>query len=302
MIYLILATICSAMIALIFKYTENSHSDRYVITSSNYFIASVTSLFLILGKKLFAGIKMDTSFVIEMKLALTSDYILSPYSSIVWGALVGFIAGAFCFLSFIYYQRSVNENGVSITGTVGKLGILIPMIFSIIFWKEYPSYIQWIGITLSLFSILIVNLSRESIKTFDFKLILILLFAFGGLTEFSSKIYQKYALNDYKDIYLFVRFFVAFIISFAYMFKMKSRITKKDIYIGFIVGIPNLLTSYFIILALDTLKTSVVFPLFSAGSIVLINIGGVLIFKETISRKNKVATLLIIFALVLMNI
>jgi len=220
----------------------------------------------------------------------------------VWGSLVGLIAGAVCFLSFIYYQKSVKENGVNITGTVGKLGILIPMIFSIIFWKEYPSYLQWVGITLSIVSILIVNLSMKSIKTFDVKLILILLFIFGGLTEFSSKIYQKYALNEYKDIYLFVRFFVAFLISFAYMFKMKSKVTKKDIYIGFIVGIPNLLTSYFIILALDTLKTSVVFPLFSAGSIVLINIGGVLIFKEKISKKNKVATALIIFSLVLINI
>jgi len=302
LLYLILATVCSAMIALIFKYTENSDSDRYVITSSNYFIAFVASLFMIFSKSLFTNINMDTSFLSEMNLALNSDYILSPYSSVVWGVLVGFIAGAICFLSFIYYQRSVKENGVSITGTVGKLGILIPMIFSIIFWKEYPSYLQWVGITLSIVSILIVNLSMKSIRTFDVKLILILLFVFGGLTEFSSKIYQKYALNEYKDVYLFVRFFVAFLISFAYMFKMKSKVTKKDIYIGFIVGIPNLLTSYFIILALDTLKTSVVFPLFSAGSIVLINIGGVLIFREKIPRKNKVATAMIIFALVLINI
>ncbi|MGB3367779.1 MAG: SMR family transporter [Acidaminobacteraceae bacterium] len=302
MLYLILATICSATIALIFKYTENSNLDRYVITSSNYFIASVTSLFMIFSKKIFTSIDMDTSFVKEINIALTSDYILSPYSSIVWGVLVGLIAGVFFFLSFIYYQKSVNENGVGISGTFGKLGILIPMMFSVIFWKEYPSYLQWVGIVLSIVSILIVNLSMKSIKTFDVKPTLILLFAFGGLAEFSSKIYQKYALNQYKDVFLFVIFFVAFIISVAYTFKMKSKVTKKDIYTGFIVGIPNLFSSYFIILALDTLKTSVVFPLFSAGSIVLINIGGVLIFKEKIPKKNKVATAMIIFALVLINI
>lgn len=303
MIYLILAIICSATIALIFKYTENTKSDRYVITSANYLIAFMTSFFMIISKKLLVDLDISDSFSSEISKALLNEgYILSSYSSIVWGILVGLIAGVFFFLSFIYYQKSVKENGVGISGTFGKLGILIPMIFSVVFWREYPSLLQWIGIIISIASILIVNLSMESIKEFDVKPTLILLFAFGGMAEFSSKIYQKYALNDYKDVFLFIVFFVAFFISVGYAVKMKSKVTKKDLITGFIVGIPNLFSSYFVILALDSLKTSVVFPLFSAASIVLINLGGVLIFKEEITRKNKVATGLIILALVLINI
>lgn len=303
MIYLLLATICSATIALIFKYTENSNTNRYVITSSNYFIAFSTSLFMILNKKLFVSLEVKSSFISEVKLLFSGDaYILSPYSSIVWGVLIGSIAGIFFFLSFIYYQKSVKENGVGISGTFAKLGILIPMIFSIIFWREYPSIFQWIGISLSIVSILIVNLSSKTLEKFDFKSTLILLFISGGMAEFSNKFYQKYALNDYKDVFLFTIFLVAFLISIFYTLKEKSVFTKKDVITGFLVGIPNLFSSYFIILALDTLKTSVVFPLFSAGSILLINIGGVLIFKEKIERKNKVAISLIIVALVMINI
>lgn len=302
MFYLFLAILCSSSIALIFKYTESGQSNRYVITSSNYFIAFMTSLFMIIIKKLFVDIDTNQSFSQELILAIKGNTLLSPYSSIIWGICLGLVAGVFFFLSFIYYQKSVRENGVGISGTFGKLGILIPMIFSILIWKEYPSLLQWLGIIISIASILIVNLSRESITSFDLKPTLILLFIYGGMAEFSSKIYQKYGLNEFKDVFLFVIFLVAFLISLYYAYRMKAEYSKKDIYTGFIVGIPNLFSSYFIILALDSLKTSVVFPIFSAGSIILINLGGFLIFKEKLARKNVVATLMIIFALILINI
>ncbi|WP_414839418.1 EamA family transporter [Carnobacterium sp. TMP28] len=302
MFYLTLAIICSASIALIFKYTEGTNANRYVITSANYFIAFAISLFLIFSKGLLVGMTRENSFLSEFSLlASNSNYILSPYSSMIWGLIIGGIFGSFFFLSFVYYQKSIKENGVGISGTIAKLGILIPMIFSIVIWKEFPSTIQWIGIILSLVSILIVNLSQKSLETFDVKPTLIFLFIFGGMAEFSSKFYQKYALNDYKDIFLFALFFVAFLISIFYTFRKKGEITKKDILIGFAVGIPNLFSSYFLILALATLKTSVVFPIYSAGSIVLINIGGFLLFKEKIAKKNQVAIILTIIALILIN-
>lgn len=303
MFYLFLAIICSSSIALIFKYTENSNSNRYVITSSNYFIAFTTSLFMILSRGLLSGVEKEISFIEDFKLLATNNlHILSPYSSIIWGLIIGAISGAFFFFSFTYYQKSVKENGVGVSGTIAKLGILIPMIFSIIIWKEFPTPIQWIGIMLSLLSILIVNLSPKSIEKFDIKPTIILLFIFGGMAEFSNKIYQKYALNRFKDVFLFSIFFVAFLISIFYTLRKKSKIRKKDILTGFAVGIPNLFSSYFLILSLDTLKTSVAFPIYSAGSIVLINIGGFLIFKEHIERKNKVAIFLTIIALVLINL
>lgn len=71
---------------------------------------------------------------------------------------------------------------------------------------------------------------------------------------------------------------------------------------GFSVGIPNLFSSYFLILALDSLKTSVVFPIYSAGSIVLITFGSFIIFKEKINNKNKMAIILTIIALIMINL
>ena len=295
--------ICSATIAMIFKYTENKNSNRYLITSSNYFIAFSISLFLVFNKKLFTGLVKEQSFLSELKLLFSSaTYSFTPYGSVMWGLLIGGISGLFFFFSFIYYQKSVKENGVAISGTFAKLGILIPMIFSIILWKEFPTTFQWLGIGLSLVSIVIVNLSPKSLEKFDIKPTIILLFIFGGMAEFSNKIYQQYASNDYKDIFLFAIFFVAFLISMIFTLKDTSKINKRDILTGLAVGVPNLFSSFFLILSLDSLKASIAFPIYSAGSIVLINLGGLLIFKEKISNKNKVAIGLIIIGLILINI
>lgn len=303
MFYLFLATLCSASIALIFKYTENSDTNRYVITSANYFMAFFASLVMIFRKGLFVDLGVRVPFLDELgQVILSENQVLSQYGSVIWGVLIGSIAGLFFFLSFIFYQKSVKENGVGLSGTFAKLGILVPMVFSIILWKELPSFLQWIGIAISICSILIVNLSKVSSDRLDFNKTLILLFLFGGMAEFSTKIYQKYGLNDYKDVFLFMVFLIAFFISTYYTVKLKSKIVASDVWIGFAVGIPNLFSSYFLILALDTLKTSIVFPLYSAGSIVLINIGGLLLYKEKISGKNKLAIVLTIIALILINL
>ena len=304
MFYLFIATLCSATIALIFKYTESSKTtNRYLLTSSNYFICFIISLLMALYKGLLTNIVKEQSFFTEFKYLLSQDsYVLSPYSSTIWGIITGIVFGAFFFLGFYYYQKSVRENGVGITGTFGKLGILIPVAFSIIIWKEIPTLIQWIGIILSIIAIIIVNLSPESLEKFDIKATLILFFLFGGMSDFSNKVYQKYALNDYKDVFLFSVFFVAFLVSMYFTLRNKTTFNIKDMLTGFAVGIPNLFSSYFLILSLDTLKASVAYPLFSAGGILLINVGGYIIFKEKISRKNKFAIGLIVAASVLINI
>lgn len=302
MIFLLLATLCSASIALIFKYTESANTNRLVITSANYFIAFTTSLIMIASKGLIEGIDWSYSFTNEFSLMLAQPgYVFSTYASMIWGMIIGTVAGFFFFASFIFYQKSVRENGAGLSGAFGKIGILIPMIFSIVLWREYPTSLQWVGIVLAIFSILLVNLSTKSTEKLDVKYLLILLFVFGGLAEFSNKIYQNYALNDYKDVFLFFVFFTAFLISITYTLRRKSQIKRRDIFTGFAVGIPNLFSSYFLILALDTLKTSVVFPIYSAGSIVLITIGSFLIFKERIANKNKVAILLTVIALIMIN-
>jgi len=304
MIYLLLAIICSASIALIFKYSESRNLDRYQVTSANYFVASTISLIMFFKEGLL-DIEFNKSlsgYIEEIYIGVINNELLSNESSFIWAIIIGLMTGVFFFLSFIYYQKSVRENGVGLTGTFGKLGILIPMTFSIILWKEFPTGIQWVGIILSITSIIIINISFKNETFNDIKFSLLLLFLFGGVGEFSNKIFQKYSVLEYKSLFLFFVFFTALLISLYFTIKNNKKICKLNLFVGILVGIPNLFSSYFLIISLNYMKTSVVFPIYSAMSIVFISIFGVILFKERLSRKEIISIVMTIIGLALINI
>jgi multidrug transporter EmrE-like cation transporter len=302
--FLILAIICSSSIALIFKYTEGNGMNRYAVTSANYLIAFLVSIIMFLydnSLNLSFSLSISTFLSEASSVIFSNSTLFSAESSVIWAMLIGCFAGVFFFLSFVYYQKSVKENGVGLSGTFGKLGILIPMIFSIILWNEIPTLVQWTGIVLSLLSIIIVNFSIKDLTSKSLNWTLILLFIFGGMAEFSNKIFQKYSITEYKNLFLFFVFFIAFLISIFFTIKEKKPVSNKDILLGLLVGIPNLFSSYFLIIALNYITTSVAFPIYSAGSILIINLGGFIIFKEKLSKKDTFAVIMTLFALILIN-
>lgn len=302
MFYLILAILCSSSIALIFKYTEGNNMNRYAVTTMNYFTAFIVCFIMLIINKL-EILSLSGNFYNEfVQVVLNGSGSFSKYGSLIWAILIGIFAGAFFFLSFIYYQKSVKKNGASLSGTFGKLGILIPMCMSIILWNEYPTSLQWVGIALSIISIIIVNLSFDKNNLNGVNFTLILLFFFGGMAEFSNKIFQKYSLIEYKDVFLFFVFFISFLISLYSTLRSKNKVISKDLFIGFLVGIPNLFSSFFLILALNTVKTSVAFPIYSAASIILISLGSFVIFKEKLRKKDITAMIITIIALMIINV
>ena len=302
MIYLIFAILCSSAIDLLFKYSERIGAKIYTVTCSNYLIAFLTSIIMIIYKQNYDVTKGNLSFISEFSRAISSaDYIMSPYSSIIFGLILGPVAGIFFFSSFIYYQKSVKVNGVSLSGTFSKLGVLVPMILSIVLWNEIPTLIQAAGIAVTVVAIIIVNRSSDKESELSVNRSLMALFFLGGMVEFSNKIYQKYAMIEYKEVFLFMVFVSAFIISLGFLIREKTRIELRDVAVGFAVGIPNLFTSYFLIMALDTIKASVAFPVFSAGTILIITAAGSVIFREQIAPKNRIAIVLVITAIILMN-
>jgi len=308
MIYLFLAIICSSSIALIFKYSEGNAMNRYAVTSANYFTAFTVSLFMILFQppiKIYGMNISLTNFTHEFtKVILKNNGVFSEGASFTWAILLGLIGGILFFLSFIYYQKSVGKNGAAISGTFGKLGILVPMICSVIIWKEIPGILQWVGIFIALFSIVFVNFSSKKGENGNIciNLTLILLFLFGGMAEFQNKLFQQYALTEYKNVFLFFIFVMAFFLSLYFVVKSRKKVMKKDLIVGFLVGIPNLFSSYFLIMALSFMPTSIAFPIYSSGSIIFISLGEMLLYKEKLSKKNKIAILLVIIALILINI
>jgi drug/metabolite transporter (DMT)-like permease len=293
--------------AIIFKISENNKLNRYAVTTFNYITAVFISLILILqSKNKIPNIEVS-NFLAEAYNVISNNNIFSIEYTLTWCIFLGGITGVLYLTSLLMYQLCVHKEGMSLTGTFSKLGILVPTLLSISLWGEVPSNFQWIGIILSILSILIINLDFSSNK-FNYRSIkwsLILLFFINGFTEFTSKIFEKYTLVQYKSIFLFFVFFTAFLLSLVLLyisFKKGTSITKYDIITGICVGIPNLFSTFFLINSLKYIQASIAFPTYSVGTILVINISGIMVFKEILSKKEILGILTTLIAILFLNI
>ncbi len=303
MLNLLAAIVCSTAIALILKYGEERRHSRYVILAMNYTTATAISLWMTLRGNLFryfGGISPSV-LIQQMNSGHSADGFLSPESSSLWALIIGIPTGILYFLGFYYYQRSVNESGVGMAGSYAKMGILVPMILSMIFWREFPTGVQWAGMLLALTAIGMVNLkfSPGSNVFSDVKPALLLLFLSCGVSEFTNKLYQRFGMLEFKGLFLLFLFATALFISLS---RIREKPGKREVFTGLAVGIPNFFASWFLISALSALPASVVFPTYSAGSIALICLGGRILYKEILRAREYTAIFLTMAALLLVNL
>lgn len=284
MLSLLMATVCSASIAILFKVTAARKLNNQIVTVINYLTASLVSVTLIAGHD---TLQVNTA---------TQDF----KQSIV----LGFLTGVLFLTSFVIYQRSVGRNGASLSGMFAKLGILVPMLISIIVWMEFPTLLQTFGIVVAVLAIGIVNLKTGNIKTSVSIPLLLMLFLSGGVAEFLNKIFQKTASMTYKPVFLLTVFATALVLSSLMMVRSHKKAEKSTaaIVMGVLVGIPNLFSSFFLLDALDVFPAAIVFPTYSAGSILLISVVSTLFFGERLAAKDRLAIGLTAIGLVFMNI
>jgi drug/metabolite transporter (DMT)-like permease len=281
-----LATLFSASIALLFKHASMHHLNQRLITVSNYAIATLISTVLIVQNQKSALVDFNNSQFITT-------------------CLIGVATGVFFLMSFSIYQKSVKQNGASISGMFAKLGILIPMIISIVLWNEMPSQIQSLGIIVAMIAIVIANrpISKNKVNAGSVAMLL-LLFVVGGFAEFLNKIFQRLVSLEYKPVFLFIVFATAFLLSLIQYIigDNKPNIKRHALVIGCLIGIPNLFASFFLLNALDVFPAAIVFPAYSAGSILLISVLSVILFKETLYKKDVTAIGLTMVSLILLNL
>lgn len=279
--------------------------DRYTVTTFNYLVASLLSLFFFLSKR-FPTIHFAEAFrsLSTEFPAVMSGGEFSPAGSTGWALVTGLPSGILYFLGFIYLQKAIRESGVSLAGSFSKMGVLIPVLLAIFLWNELPSGVQLAGIFLALISILLTNidLSNPSGILGGLRPVLLILFLTVGMSEFSNKVYQKYGILEMKSLFLFFVFATALVISGWKTFSRRKSIHLSHFLTGIAVGIPNYFASFFLILSLSRLKTAIVFPVYSAATIVLLSLAGWLFFNERLRTRERIAVGFTVTALVLVNI
>ena len=82
----------------------------------------------------------------------------------------------------------------------------------------------------------------------------------------------------------------------------KQKIRLADIGSGLLIGIPNYFSARFLLLSLGKIPAVIAYPVYSSGTIMITSMAGLLIFNEKLNFHKKLALVLILSALVLLNL
>ena len=279
MIYLLLAILSSAMVSITMRLSEKHVQNQMVMIMANYAICTTLSYLF-----------MDS---------FTKVSLFSMSASTFW---LGVISGILYLVSFVYLKVNMKYNGIILSSTFTKLGVLIPTLMAIIVFSEKPSLTQILGILLSVLAIIMIHFEKESINESQKKSWLIILLFVSGITDSMANIFEKLGSPNEKDMYLLMTFFFAFLLATLLALFEKKKTSMKDVLYGLVIGIPNYFSARFLLLALGSIEAVLAYPMYSVTTMIVISMTGLLFFHETISNKKKVALGIIILAICLMNI
>ena len=277
MIYLILAIISSALVSITMRLSEKSVKNNIALLSVNYIVCLCMASVYTGFNNIYVSIEGMNKTV-----------------------LLGVVNGVLYLTSFVLFQRSIKKNGVILSSLFMKLGILIPIIISILIFKEIPDFLQMIGFIIAVIAIIFMNYQKYNDNSFNYSLVILLIA--NGMTDAMSKIYEEVGNSLLSEQFLFYTFLFALILCLILTYIKKQKITINEIKYGLIIGIPNYFSARFLLLALQSLSAVIVYPTFSVGTVIVVAITGMIFFNEKISQRQKVALMAILLSLILLNL
>ena len=269
--YLILAIISSAMVSLVMRLSEKHISGKRSMLAVNYVMCCVMAA-------IDSGVSKGSGLTIGM----------------------GVINGALYLAGFMLLQTNVQKNGVVLSATFMKLGLLVPMVLSIVAFHEFPSVVQILGFLVAVVAILLINFEKGQTNA-RFKIGLILLLLAGGGGDAMSKVFEEIGPAAFSGQFLFYTFLTACILCFACVVWKKEKIGAKEFLFGLLIGIPNYFSARFLLWALKELKAVIVYPIYSVATLLVITLVGVCAFKERLSKKQCIGLIFIMISLILLN-
>ena len=262
-------------------------SDKHIRNNMTMFLSNYAVCILL---SILFGLRVNTSAF--------SDGVVFPVG-------MGLISGIMYLVNFLLLQVNINRNGIVLSTTFMKLGVIVPTIMAVVIFHESLTITSIAGICLALVSIIIMNQNPNEAKnknaSYQISLLLILLTA-GGFTDSLANIYDKCGSASLKDLYLLCTFLFAFLCSLIIKTYTKQHFTFAYLGWGALIGIPNYFSARFLLLALSQIPATIVYPVYNIGTIVFVTVTGMIFFKERLSLNKWIAMGIIFLALFLLSV
>jgi len=285
MLYLLLNVIFASTFTLIIKWVQvRGREDIMTVGAVNYIVAAVW----VLPELLQTEISGD------------------PTNAMLTGGTMG----ACYFVAFFFVVHAIRWVGAASATVIGVLSILLPIGCGILIWSEQPDSYQAVGVALALLSLLLisgkrnplpVDSARPSSRAWVTPVILISFFLLAGLSRLSQEAFKHESVPDHRPVFLFTAFAVTAIPSVVMLIVRSRAMTWIEFAFGFAMGASNILQTHFILKALQEFQGFVVFPVSSAGALLLTTLVATSLLGERLNRRTWWGIVWAVVAVVLLN-
>lgn len=280
MIWLLPAAACSIAIAVILKINEGRGGNRLVLAGANYLVASTVALLLTGAGK--AHLSAGT-------LAL------------------GAITGLDYVLSFLVLMAGIARGPLAVPVTVMRLSVAVPVVASIFIWKEQPAALQWGGIFLGLAAIVLfgTGMMRKESKEHSrgsYWPLMISIFLLTGLASILLRTFREVSPDTERLAFSWVLFTFAALFTWLIVLVRRIAVARGTFLLGMLLGLPNLFSTVFTLLALRSTPAAVVFPFINVTVIFGSTFLGYFVWKERLGRITVAALAAAAAALVLLSL
>ncbi len=205
-------------------------------------------------------------------------------------AIVGMLLIGIFFIIGLSTQRA----GIAVTTIASKMSVVIPMVFSMLYFRETVTLLKGGGIVLGLTALVLIVAKKKDTDTDPRYLFLPLtLFTGAGLLDALLKLTQQnYILDGNPAAFTGISFFFAFVTGLCVCLIQKIPVRtffRPEILLsGLVLGTVNFGSIYFLIRTLDrgAFDASILFGLNSIGIVCLSIFLAAALFREKLSRAN----------------
>lgn len=253
-----------------------------------------------------------SQFLCGVAFLLVSKFQLS-FNPAIWGYAISIMVLAT--INACALNMAVQRGDLSITGLLSSLSLIVTTILSIIFLNGKPSVYFIIGFFVLIVAMVLINVQfgkkkeQKEKKKFDpLWLILSLLALFAnGVSSFLVAKQENVFNAQYNNEIMIIAFMLSSAVTLviALVFEKGEKIKeggKSALLWGALCGIALGVMNVFVLLSVAEVHASIVFPVISGGSMMLIFVASLIFFKEKYTLSQYIGFMLSIASLVLLSI
>ncbi len=278
MIWLLPAALCSISIAAILKINERRGGDRLLLAGANYLFASVLAFIILRG-----GVSLPST------------------GTLVLGAVTGIIY----VLGFLLLMAGIAKGPLAVSVTVMRLSVAVPVVVAIFLWNETPGPLQWVGLAAGSVAIVLFGFG---IKAQDgdrhtgagFWILMVTMFAVMGTGDILLKAFREMSPDSERLVFTFLLFTSAAVFTWLVIFIRRVPFNRSTFFLGFLLGVPNLFSTVFTLLALRGVQASIAFPFINLTVIFGSTILALVAWKEKLGPVATAGLVVAALALILL--